>query len=476
MKKLVAITTMLCLLLMTALPVRANGSWAGPNQTDLSDLPAIEAYLGSVGVDPGDVVIQQGRLNYAGPSCPGAGWNCTTAKLVVQLGTSAVASNIFDCQPAISALIPALNECLIVQSTAFDPLETASTTNSATCSVDILDGAGKSKCTIRQSSKKGNNYAAVRARVKQGGGFSQAATEDAQITQMSDTGTNTAKIALRIEQSMSVGGNDDPTQTQNARQTAQVDQTSGSGDNSSDVQELQLQTEGATSSADTTQGQNTDTTLGRNQQATINQTSTSGHNSSNLQHQITQRQQAECEICSVNQTQGSDFGGQSGTVTQTTGPVTMTTMAALNEDQQQDATTSGTWVRSQFDPQDCCGEQNGGTAGNGNAVGLDTSQRNSGGSKQAVQSATCSENVLGAQCSTRVTATQDVTTSQNSCPPPSAGSCSSFQSCNNGLCGGGEVPALPVADQQTVPLATSTAGALVSRALSPEGTRSRVTE
>ena len=465
---------MFCLLGMAALPVSANGSWANPQQTDLSDLPGIEAYLGSVGVDPGDVVIQQGRLNYAGPNCPGAGWNCTTAKLVVQLGTSASASNIFDCLPALSALIPALNECLIVQSSASDPLETVSTMNSATCSVDIYDGPGKSKCTIRQSSKKGNNYATVRARVTQRSGTSQGATEDAQITQMSDTGSNTARIALTIEQSMSVGGNDDPTQTQNARQTAQVDQTSGSGDNSSDVQEVQVQTESATSSANITQGQNTDTTLGRNQQATINQTSTSGHNSSNLQHQITQRQQAECPICTVNQAQGSGVGGQHGTVTQTTGPVTMTTIAALNEDQQQDASTSGTWIRSQFDPQDCCGQQNGGTAQNMNDVKLGASQRNMGGVTHADQSATCSETVVGAQCSTSVTATQNGTTSQQSCPPPSAGSCSTFQSCNSGFCGG-DPPALPLARQQTFPLASSSAGALLSRALSPEGTRSRVT-
>ena len=474
-KKIATIIATLGLLLTAAVPAGVAASTPDRAAADLSSLPAIEAYLLSIGVDPGSVVVQEGPLNYAGPSCPGADWNCTSATRVVQISTARSGANIFDCLPALDATFPALNECLIVQSSVLSVLDPPPT-NDATCTPTFSsDGTTKSKCTIRQSSKKGNNNASVSASIKQSGGSSQSAKQDATITQVSDSGNNTAKIAMTIQQSMSLDGNDDPNQTQNALQTAKVDQTSGSGNNSSDVRQTEGQTEAATSSGNITQNQNTDTTLGRNQQATITQTSTSGHNTSNLQHQITQRQNADCASCTVNQTQGSGFGGQSGTVTQTTGPVTMTTVAALNEEQQQDADTSGTWIRTQFDPQDCCGQQNGGTAANVNTVSLGASQRNMGGFTHAVQSATCSETVVDAQCSTSVTATQNGTTSPpNSCPPPSTGSCSSFQSCNGGICGG-DPPALPGASQQGFPLATSMSGAPLSRVLSPEAIRSRVT-
>src|SRR5947208_4548856 len=466
-KKIATIIATLGLLLMAAVPAGAAASTPDRAAADLSSLPAIEAYLVSIGVDPDSVVVQQGPLNYAGPSCPGDGWNCTAATRVVQISTATSGANIFDCLPAVDATFPALNECLIVQSSVLSMLDPAPT-NDATCTPTFSsDGTTKSKCTMRQTSKKGNNNATVNARITQSGGSSQAATQDATITQVSDSGNNTAKIVMTIQQSMSVGGNDDPTQTQSALQTAKVDQTSGSGNNSSDVQQTQGQTETATSSAAITQGQNTDTTLGPNQQATITQTSSSGHNASKLQHQITQRQAADCASCTVKQTQGSASGGQSGTVMQMTGPVAMTTTAELNEDQKQDADTSGTWTRVQFDPQDCCGEQDGGTAANVNEVSLDASQRNMGGMTHDNQSATCTETVPGAQCSTNVTATQNGTTSPpNSCPPPSTGSCSSFQSCNGGFCGESSEP--------TFPIARSTFGTVLSRAVSPEAVRSRV--
>lgn len=436
MRQQLLMTIALVGLLFTA-TVPATAQAAFSERAELTSLPAIETYLRSIGVDPAAVVVQHGPLNYAGPNCPGEGWSCTNAQAVVQLSTSASRSsapvmNIFDCS-VIGATIPALNECLIIQSSLLDPFESTSTTNSATCTSEITEGPGHSKCHVRQSSKKGNNYASIRARITQKGSTAQGATQDAAITQQSDSGSNTAKIVQVIEQSMSFGQNDDPTQTQNARQHAEVTQSSGSGNNSSDLQQTQTQSETASSSASITQSQNTDTTLGRNQDVMVTQTSTTGQNSSSLQHLIQQSQQADCAVCTVNQSQGSSAGGQQGKVTQTTGAVTQTNVATLNEDQKQNASTGGVWVRQQTGPEFCCGDQIGGTTGNVNHVSIVSTQSNGDGITQNEQAGTCSETIPGATCSAHVSATQN---GQTNTVDQSGMVVDAFQSCNNGFCGG----------------------------------------
>jgi hypothetical protein len=313
----------------------------------------------------------------------------------------------------LDAVIPALNECLIVQSSVMSLVETAATTNSASCTADISGNtAGRSKCTIRQSSRKGNNYAQVSARSTQRGGGSQpaatqTATQNAEITQVSDSGDNTAKISQTVQQELTIGEFDDPSQKQEAHQTLTVTQTSGSGNNSSDVQQVMGQVENASTNATTTQEQNTDTSLGANQDATVTQTSTTGRNTQNLGHGLTQRQFTQTGpgcvalTCTVTQKQGNVSGGQRGRVTQTTGPVVITSIADLNEDQQQSANTAGVLVRSQIGPQDCCATQFGGTTGNMNQVFLKNTQRNdpqAGASQTSRQRGHCQDD-SGAFCS-----------------------------------------------------------------------------
>jgi hypothetical protein len=67
--------------------IAAAGATTGSSvpRVDLSTNQAVVAYLTSLGIDPTGVVIQRGALNYAGPGCPGAAWNCTTATKVVQV-------------------------------------------------------------------------------------------------------------------------------------------------------------------------------------------------------------------------------------------------------------------------------------------------------------------------------------------------------------------------------------------------------
>ena len=402
--KVATVIVVVGLLMMAGVGARADASSTDRGQTDLSSLPAIEAYLTSIGVDPGSVVIQQGPLNYAGPFCPGDGWNCTAATRVVQIASSASpAANIFDCLPSLDALIPALNECLVVQSSVLDPLETSSSMNSASCNTDLSDSSGKSKCTIRQQAKKGNNNANVNQRINQRGGSPQTATEDAEINQTSDTGKNTATIRLTIQQTLDIDSTPPVSQQQQARQTAKVTQTAGGGNNSSDVQQTILQAEDAQSNSDITQDQNTDPAFAPNQKATVTQTTSTGANTSNLQHQLTQRQHANsCTTCTITQNQGLPFpGGQSGSVTQTAGGVAQNSIAGQNESQTQDAGTFGTLIRTKFGPEDCCTTQNGGTAANNCQITQSNDQAQTptaNPSMNSEQKGTAKEDVVGANC------------------------------------------------------------------------------
>ncbi len=80
------------------LAVGAGAAQTGGTRIDLSTDEAVAAYLASRGIDPATVVVQRGLKNYAGPSCPGAGWNCTTETRVVQVAANGGETR-FECEP-----------------------------------------------------------------------------------------------------------------------------------------------------------------------------------------------------------------------------------------------------------------------------------------------------------------------------------------------------------------------------------------
>jgi hypothetical protein len=410
-RKVATVIVGLALLVMAGVPARADASSKDQTQTDLSSLPKIEAYLISIGIDPGSVVVQQGQLNYAGPNCPGAGWNCTTANKVVQLSPAALpASNVVECSPAISVTLLGLDECVIVQSSVSSLLETASTTNSASCDMDATGGdKQKQRCKITQHSNKGNNYAYVRVRTTQRGGSAQVATQEAEITQISETGKNTAKVMQTIQQTLDTHQTGAVSQSQNARQSATVGQTSTSGDNSSDVRQSQVQNESARTDGSVTQQQNTDSSLGRNVEADITQTSTTGNATSGLEQVITQDQDAYSSPGPVTQTEGNFSGGLDGTVLQaTTSPGVIRSTATQDEDQTQNADTTSTPTQIKIGPEFCCAEQTGGTTANVNTVTQSSVQTDNdavGSSQNSQQSGNCSQTVAGAECTVNQTYT-----------------------------------------------------------------------
>jgi hypothetical protein len=410
-RRLATVIVGLALLIMAGVPGRADAASKDQTHTDLSSLPKIEAYLNSIGIDPDSVVVQQGQLNYAGPDCPGAEWNCTTANKVVQLSPANLpAANVVNCSPTVSVTFLGIDECVIVQSTAASLLETASTTNDANCDMEATGGdKQKQRCKVTQHSKKGNNYAYVRVRTTQRGGSAQVATQEAEITQMSETGNNTAKITQTVYQTLDTHQNGPVTQSQNARQSATVDQTSTSGDNSSDIRQSQYQNERARTDGDVTQDQNTDFLLGRNLDADVTQSSTSGDTTSNLQQMIRQDQDADSPAGNVTQNEGNFSGGLEGTIVQmTTSPGVIRSTSAQDETQTQHADTTGTLIQSKVGPEFCCAEQIGGTTANVNTVtqsNIQTDDDAVGSNQTSQQSGNCSQTVPGAECTVNQTYT-----------------------------------------------------------------------
>ena len=425
-RKLATATVLLLLLVMAGAPAGANAASKDQAHSDLSSLPKIEAYLASIGIDLGSMVVQQGQLNYAGPNCPGAGWNCTAAaNRVVQLGSATHPStNVVDCSPTVSVTVLGLDECVIVQSSALNLAETPTTLNSASCDIQSASGDSKQKCKIKQSSKKGNNSAEVRQRSTQRGGSPQTATLEASIEQMSESGNNTAKITQTIQQTLDDRQTAAVTQTQNARQHATVQQTSMAGYNSSDLQQYQYQDENAQSQASIDQQQNTDPTLttqGRNLHAEVTQTSTAAGNiTSNLRQLITQNQNADsppgCILpCSVTQIQSHGAGGLEGHVTQTTAaPGVMRSTSAQDERQTQDANTEGVLTQTQEGPEFCCATQTGGTPANVNTVDQSNVQQNNTGIGQSTQQTGKCSTTGGGNCTASQTYTSNSGTTQDS--------------------------------------------------------------
>jgi len=319
----------------------------------------------------------------------------------------------------LDAVIPALNECLIVQSSVLNPLETTTTVNSASCDAAVDDGSGKSKCTIRQQSKKGKNNAVVHQNITQRSHSPQTATEYAEISQTSENGSNNATLTQTIDQSLNIGTPDDPTQQQQANQTAKITQSSsGSGNNSADLQQTMLQSETAQSNADIEQDENQNSSPGPNQDASINQWSNSGNNWANLASQLTQRQSASCGSCSITQKEGVGVpgSGQKGRVDQTT--LTGTSNQGTGkqvEDQRQDASSLTTPTQSKAGPQDCCLRQTGGGASNINTVTLSTLHMDQQGlmsSGTSVQIGDCTA-AAGQQCTLDETYTYNDGTPHN---------------------------------------------------------------
>jgi hypothetical protein len=218
---------------------------------NLSKNSGVATYLRSHGWDPGQFAIQRGIRNYAGPHCPGAGWNCTVTLKVVQVAS---VSNVYECLPGDtctgvlqgSATGTANNTFICEQGGSSDqdqsgdqgqqdqsgdqgqqPAPVSSPTRTQTCGVTQLNGSG-------------NNVVRIKQMIKQGNGTALSAEQTADVTQTSVSGSNHASVLQAVMQSIK---EDAASQAQTAFQEATFNQTSTSGRNRIDLTQGLKQTE-----------------------------------------------------------------------------------------------------------------------------------------------------------------------------------------------------------------------------------------
>lgn len=338
-------------LLTLGSPASASGG-SGP---DLSTRAGIEQYLLSIGADPAQAVWQIGPLNYAGPNCPGVGWNCTTAtdRPIVQIALNG-GTNTADCTPD-------QNDCKAVQAGN-------SGNNTAHCTQNSNENPATQTCTIMQETgtEKGKNLAVVHQVIGQKGGTSQTGSQSAMVSQTSDAGSNEVNLDQRITQATGEG----TTQTQDSEQTSTVEQEADEGSNAASLLVRLEQNEQATGSGAIVQDQNAlpqgaDACTAESsafpppqadQCTLVDQLADEGGNDVQLDHVLKQTQNATSPAGAVTQTQGSDVGGQEAHLHQN-GEDVSTKFADQTETQTQSRTTSGLVVATQFDPQRCCNDQ-----------------------------------------------------------------------------------------------------------------------
>lgn len=400
---------------IAAMPAASAGAATGSGATEaLAGLPkaaAINTSLRAVGVDPASLIKQQGRLNYAGPNCPGLGWSCTTATQVLQIALPG-GTNIIECgDPALVGLNPATlygttptaaflglsaGTCVGVQiQPAISSVRLGDTAsaqggnNNARCHERIHQRAapfaGAQTCRIVQSNTSGQNHASVHMLIDQNAtGTTQTGQQKAEVIQSNGTGDNHSLVTQIVKQtSHDKGALPLIDQSQEAHQSACVWQggpvisaegcpndsdSNSSGDHFSQIHQQQDQSEKAQDATQSSQEQNTgglpagfqdcdieapDLVEEPNLCANLEQHSSDG----NADSHITQLSKHDMRTDSTfgDQTQGSFDNGLDADVDQSTTGVKKH-HATLRKTQTEVAATSDV-NQDQSDPSDCCATQ-----------------------------------------------------------------------------------------------------------------------
>jgi hypothetical protein len=384
-------------------------------RVQINTAAGLAKYLGSLkGVDLKRLVVQIGARNYAGPSCPGVGWTCTTAKHVLQYGTK----NSFQCTPSSGGSATSPDSCTIVQmSTAANP------NNSATCVETDTSATASQSCVIFQdsSSTSGSNTATVTQTINVAGTGTQGTSQYAGIAQTSDTGANTATVTQTINESTSSpGSNSGGTEQQDGHQGSSVSQNAFStGSNTANVTQS-LALSAMTSGVKTiSQLQNTDQSQGPNSNSDIEQQSGSGDNTATL-NQSNNLSAVAAGATSGTQTQGSPVGGQNGMFNQFSNGGTDKITGSQVEHQSQTANPvpGSSVAQTQYDPQSYDPNQFNSAA---NTYNLSQSsfqnQNKPGGFQDGQEFARC---ITSGECTVNEGITQNGQSSSNSCGPLSS--------------------------------------------------------
>jgi hypothetical protein len=309
------------------------------------------------------VVKQVGLRNYAGPNCPGAGWNCTTSTRVLQIA-AADGQNKVECSatPVISG---ASQSCTITQ--------VGGSSNTARCVMRSSMPGATQLCDITQTGD--NNKAFVEQSIDQKDDSVQLGFQKAIVKQGTASAGSSGGNELHLSQDVKQEAKSGAVQAQNAHQSAVVLQfASLGGGNASHIDQSQNQK--AFGGANQAQNGADDTafvadcTLGDfpnapNACANVSQTAVDGQNANHMHQSIAEDENGASGSI---QRQGSFSSGIYGKVHQATA-----TASSLNKvKQDKRLQMSGGSSQTQIDPVRCCGTASQ-IGGSGNSEDIDQS-------------------------------------------------------------------------------------------------------
>jgi hypothetical protein len=322
----------------------AGASTQTSRTVDVSTNAKAMQYLVSLGVDPSGVVIQRGAHNYAGPSCPGRGWTCTTSSRVLQIASGPPGANSFACTDSsgtgsVSGGGPP-GDCVIVQTST-------SGTNSATCTESSTALDANQSCQIQQTNTSGTNTATITQSVNTASGSAQTPKQYSGVLQFNGGGANSVTIGEAVTAFVNQV---DPSgsQSQDVKQGVYLDQeNSGSGGNTATINQSENLKAAAQQQPSLTQKQNANNADVTG--ATVTQNSGSGANNVTVNQSnayIGNIQQAATGF----QQQGAPHGGEAEFFTQSsTGASSIAGNQA--ESQTQRADSIGSLTQKQYGPE-----------------------------------------------------------------------------------------------------------------------------
>ncbi len=344
MKKAISVGVVLTVAAL-AMALAGATSAAGPGVARSATPNTVSGHVRAAGAA---VVKQIGARNYAGPNCPGAGWNCTTSTRVFQ-ASSPGGQNVAECSGAGAVLTG--TSCEITQTGA---------SNVAKCTFKSSEPSATQSCKIRQSGASNMatiaEYLSSTTLATQEG--TQEGTQTAEVVQGPASGGTTAFNVARVTQSISQSAKTGETQQQDAHQKTLVTQTAaGAGYNQSDINQSQLQKAygGSTQNQDSQVNASAncfdEPPAAPNACSNVVQQSASGTNQSTLNQSIDQ--DANTSAAPATQRQGSSSGGLEGRVHQETTSGSSQNKAKQSKNQKLLAPSGSTQI--QYDPVYCCG-------------------------------------------------------------------------------------------------------------------------
>lgn len=333
-------------LLVACAAIAALGASAAPAATTLSSLGAervsVEGWLEARDLAIDEVVVQRGEFNYAGPACPGAGWDCAPIGVpVIQAGVN----NSFSCST---------DPCSVYQvSDGGD--------NSATCLLVSRDNSATQSCDITQENTTGPNTIVINEQITQRNDFDQNATQNATCSQTNGSGANSLTVTQTSDQATSANLNVPVTHVQEVRASLTCEQHSVSGGQTASIAQTQTSTSDLIALG-VTQKQN-NAVVPANLNVDLEQKTQTGVQTADVDQHQTLAQNATSPVSAVTQIQGpgssgglspTPSGGLASRLDLDSVEGTSTFDVDQRKDWDQDADTLSTVTQIQDDRELCC--------------------------------------------------------------------------------------------------------------------------